>query len=232
MPLIQINNLVKNYRLGQTTVYALRKISLEINTGEFVAVWGPSGSGKTTLLNLIGAIDEPTSGYVYFNGQKISQLSDNDKSELRNTSIGFIFQNFNLIPVLSALENVMLPLQIKGLSNAEAIKRSLVRLEHVGLASFIKHRPDKLSGGQRQRVSIARALVTDPSLIIADEPTANLDSGTAMNILQLMLRLNKQENTTFIFSTHDQRLLRKMDRRFRLVDGRLSDEEPIDDSLD
>ena len=225
MPLIQMKKVTKDYRLGETIVRALNGINIEIDTGEFIAVWGPSGSGKTTLLNLIGTIDEPTSGYLSFNEQEISRLSDNEKSDLRNKSIGFIFQNFNLIPVLSALENVMLPLQIQGLSNAEAIRIAMYRLEQVGLSDFIKHRPDKLSGGQQQRVCISRALVTNPSLVIADEPTANLDSDTAMKIVELMRDLNNKEKTTFIFSTHDQRLLGEMNRLVRLVDGVIMNEE-------
>ncbi|MBC2694292.1 MAG: ABC transporter ATP-binding protein [Desulfobacteraceae bacterium] len=225
MPLIQMKKVTKDYRLGETIVHALRGITIEIDVGEFVAVWGPSGSGKTTFLNLIGAIDEPTSGYFSFNEREISGLSDDEKSDLRNKSIGFIFQNFNLIPVLTALENVMLPLQIQSLSNAEANQRSMYRLEQVGLSDFVKHRPDKLSGGQRQRVCISRALVTNPSLVIADEPTANLDSDTAMKILELMRDLNNNEKTTFIFSTHDQRLLGKMNRLVRMVDGVIINEE-------
>ena len=225
MPLIHMKKVTKDYRLGETIVRALKGINIKIDTGEFVAVWGPSGSGKTTLLNLIGAIDEPTSGYLGFNEQEISKLSDDEKSDLRNKSIGFIFQNFNLIPVLSALENVMLPLQIQGLSNAEANRIAMYRLEQVGLSDFVKHRPDKLSGGQQQRVCIARALVTNPSLVIADEPTANLDSDTAMKIVELMRDLNNKEKTTFIFSTHDQRLLNKVNRLVRLVDGMIINEE-------
>jgi putative ABC transport system ATP-binding protein len=225
MALIQMKNVTKDYRLGQTVVHALRGITLEIDEGEFVAVWGPSGSGKTTLLNLIGAIDEPTSGYLSFNGQEISRLLDNRKSELRNKSIGFVFQNFNLIPVLSALENVMIPLQIEGLLTGEAQRRSMDRLDQLGLTDFVKHRPDKLSGGQQQRVAIARALVINPSLIIADEPTGNLDSDPARKIIELMRNLNRTEGTTFIFSTHDERLLSHVDRLIRLEDGRISREE-------
>jgi len=225
MPLIHMKKVTKDYRLGETIVRALKGITIEIDVGEFIAVWGPSGSGKTTLLNLIGTIDEPTSGYLVFNEQEISKLSDDEKSDLRNKSIGFIFQNFNLIPVLSALENVMLPLQIQGLPNAEANRIAMYRLEQVGLSDFVKHRPDKLSGGQQQRVCIARALVTNPSLVIADEPTANLDSDTAMKIVELMRDLNNNEKTTFIFSTHDQRLLSKMNRLVRLVDGVIMNEE-------
>lgn len=225
MALIELKDVTKDYHLGQTVVHALRGITLHISAAEFVAVWGPSGSGKTTLLNLVGTIDEPSSGHVMFEGKDISELTDDLRSELRNRSFGFIFQTFNLIPVLSALENVMLPLQILGLSHKDALNRSMYRLEQVGLADFVKHRPDKLSGGQQQRVSIARALVTGPSLVIADEPTANLDSETAMKIVDLMRTLNNEERTTFIFSTHDERLLSQVDRLIRLVDGRVTDEE-------
>ena len=221
MALIELENVSKNYRMGQTVVSALKGITLQINPAEFAAVWGPSGSGKTTLLNLIGAIDEPSSGRVKFKGKDISELSDDRRSELRNRSFGFIFQTFNLIPVLSALENVILPLQILGISRKDALNQSMQRLEQVGLADFVKHRPDKLSGGQQQRVSIARALVTGPSLVIADEPTANLDSETAMKIVDLMRNLNNEEKTTFIFSTHDERLLNHVDRLIRLEDGQL-----------
>ncbi|MEJ2068464.1 MAG: ABC transporter ATP-binding protein, partial [Deltaproteobacteria bacterium] len=183
MALITMQNIRKDYFLGEAVVHALQGIDLDIDTGEFVAVWGPSGSGKTTLLNLIGAIDEPTEGTLEIAGREVSSLSDNQRSELRNESIGFIFQGFNLIPVLSALENVMLPLQIRGASSGEARTRALGRLKAVGLADLVHHRPFKMSGGQQQRVAIARALVTDPSLVIADEPTANLDSKTAHMIL-------------------------------------------------
>jgi len=223
--LVELAGVTKDYRLGQTIVHALKGVSLQIFPGDFMSVWGPSGSGKTTLLNIIGTIDESTSGSVFFNGNSVSKLSDDEKSGLRNKSIGFIFQGFNLIPVLSALENVMLPLQIRGDTIKEAREKSYRRLQQVGLAEFIGHRPDKLSGGQRQRVSIARALATEPSLVIADEPTANLDSATAMKILELMRSLNIEEDTTFIFSTHDQRLLDNVDRRIQLKDGLAVTEE-------
>jgi putative ABC transport system ATP-binding protein len=188
-----------------------------------VAIWGPSGSGKTTLLNLIGAIDEPSAGDLAIGGREVRSLSDNQRSELRNDTMGFIFQGFNLLPVFSALENVMLPLQIKGASSREAKTRALTRLEGVGLGEFIHHRPFKMSGGQQQRVAIARALVNDPSVVIADEPTANLDSETARRIIALMRELNDNEETTFIFSTHDQRLLDQVKRLVRLEDGRIVD---------
>jgi putative ABC transport system ATP-binding protein len=225
MALIEIDSVTKDYLLGQTLVHALKGITLEIEEGEFIAIWGASGSGKTTLLNLVGAVDEPTSGCIRFEGQALSALGDDKRAELRNRSIGFIFQGFNLIPVLSALENVMLPLQIMGLTGSEATGKAMVRLEQVGLSDYSNNRPDKLSGGQQQRVSIARALVTNPLLVIADEPTANLDSDTAMKILGLMRLLNSEERTTFIFSTHDQRLLSNVDRLVRLEDGLISNEE-------
>ena len=217
-----MKDITKDYRLGETAVHALKGIDLEIDSEEFVAVLGPSGSGKTTLLNLVGFIDRPTSGVLRFQDQEILTLSDDQQSELRNHSIGFIFQQFNLIPVLSAVENIMIPLQIMGISGAEAKTSALQRLEQVELSDFARQRPDKLSGGQRQRVAIARSLVTNPNLIIADEPTANLDSETAMKIIDLMRVLNRKEGTTFIFSTHDERLLDNVDRLIHLVDGRIA----------
>jgi len=221
MALIETVHIKKDYRLGETVVHALRGIDMSIDQGEFVAVWGPSGSGKTTLLNLIGAIDDPSEGRLLIDGQEVALLSDSKRSELRNRSIGFIFQGFNLIPVLSALENVMLPLQINGAPFSEARKKALRHLDEVGLSDFVHHRPDTMSGGQRQRVAIARALVTNPSLIIADEPTANLDSDTSRKIIGLMRDLNERVNTTFIFSTHDQRLLDNVGRLVRIEDGKI-----------
>ena len=224
MPLIELKQITRTYHIGESTVSALRGVDLSIERGEFVAVWGPSGSGKTTLLNLIGAIDDPTSGQLFFDGNEVITLSDNQKADLRNTSVGFIFQQFNLVPVLTALENVMLPLQIRGIPVKKAREEACYRLQEVELSEFMLHRPDKLSGGQQQRVAIARALVTHPSLIIADEPTANLDSKTAFKIVSLMRELNQKENTTFIFSTHDQRLLDKVYRLIHLEDGMIVEE--------
>jgi len=221
MALIETIGLKKDYRLGETVVHALRGVDMTIDKGEFVAVWGPSGSGKTTLLNLIGAIDDPSAGQLFIEGQEVALLSDNKRTELRNRSIGFIFQKFNLVPVLTALENVMLPLQIKGVSFPEAREKALHRLDEVELSDFVHHRPDKMSGGQQQRVAVARALVTDPSLVIADEPTANLDSDTSRKIIGLMRDLNEKGKTTFIFSTHDQRLLDQVERLVRLEDGKI-----------
>jgi putative ABC transport system ATP-binding protein len=223
MALIEMKNIRKDYSLGETTVHALQGIDLQIEKGEFIGIWGPSGSGKTTLLNLIGAIDEPTEGDLAIANRDVSSLSDNQRSDLRNTTIGYVFQGFNLVPVLSALENVMLPLQIKGASSKEAKEKALYRLQEVGLTEFMNNRPSKMSGGQQQRVAIARALVNGPSLVIADEPTANLDSETARMIISIMRDLNEKDAITFIFSTHDQRLLDRVKRLIRLEDGRIVD---------
>ena len=221
MKVVELVDVTKDYHLGQTTVPALRGVTLSLAAGEFAAVWGPSGSGKTTLLNLIGALDTPTAGNVHLDGRDLAALNDDERSGLRNRTIGYVFQNFNLVAVLSALENVMLPLQIGGMAAAEAKSRALACLAEVGIEQYARHRPDQLSGGQRQRVSIARALATRPRLVIADEPTANLDSDTALRIVDLMRELNRREQTTFLFSTHDQRLLDHVDRRIELADGRL-----------
>jgi putative ABC transport system ATP-binding protein len=225
MALIEMKNIKKDYVLGETVVHALRGIDLRIDKGEFAAIWGPSGSGKTTLLNLIGVIDEPSEGDIVIAGKHILSFSDNQKSALRNESIGFIFQNFSLIPVLSAIENVMLPLQIKGESFSKTREKALIRLKEVGLGELVHKRPFKMSGGQQQRVAIARALVNDPYLVIADEPTANLDSENAHAIIDIMRELNEKDGITFIFSTHDQRLLDRVAHLLHLEDGRIADEE-------
>jgi putative ABC transport system ATP-binding protein len=222
MSILEFNKVKKEYRLGETTVRALRGVDLTVGKGEFVAVLGASGSGKTTLLNLAGAIDEPTEGEVRVNGQAISGMADNARAELRNRTIGYIFQNFNLVSVLTALENVMLSLQIRGGRTADIRSEASQRLDDVGLADFMRHRPDKLSGGQRQRVAIARALVTNPLLVLADEPTANLDHETAQSIIDLMKELNEKEGVTFLFSTHDQRLINEVKRVVRIDDGKIT----------
>lgn len=221
MPLIQMEGVGKNYALGETIVHALRQVDLLIKKAEFVSIYGPSGSGKTTLLNLIGTLDKITSGRILFDGQDLEELTDNRLTEIRNKKIGFVFQRFNLIPVLSALENVMLPLQLRGEFFISARKKALTCLAEVDLEKFVHHRPDKMSGGQQQRVAIARALVTEPSLIIADEPTANVDTKTSRRLIDLMRDLNVKNKTTFIFSTHDQRLLDSVDRMIKLEDGEI-----------
>jgi putative ABC transport system ATP-binding protein len=221
MNILEFKNVRKDYRLGETVVHALRGVDLSIGKGEFIAVLGASGSGKTTLLNLAGAIDDPTDGEVSIDGRDISRLTDNQKAELRNGTIGYIFQTFNLVSVLTALENVMLSLQIRGGRFSDIRKEAADRLDEVGLADYLRHRPDKLSGGQRQRVAIARALVTRPMLILADEPTANLDHETAQSIIDLMKELNEREKATFVFSTHDQRLIDRVKRVVRIDDGKI-----------
>lgn len=227
MKVVETRNLKKTYHFGDTEVSALGGVDFDIEQREFVAVWGPSGSGKTTLCNLIGLIDEPTAGEVFVNGEGAAGLSDAKRSELRNSSIGFVFQNFNLVPVLTALENVMLPLQIYGATRSEARKKAEELLNEVDLGERMGHRPQKMSGGQQQRVAIARALVTDPVLVIADEPTANLDTQNANLIIDLMRRINRDRNAAFVFSTHDDRLLDRVDRRVHLQDGRIIEDERL-----
>jgi putative ABC transport system ATP-binding protein len=213
-------DVTKTYELGRTRVPALRGVSLEVEPGEFMAVAGPSGSGKSTLLNLMGCLDHPTSGTVFVEGQDLQRLDDDALSDLRARKIGFIFQTFNLIPVLSALENVEFPLLFRG-GNHGGRARAQRALEEVGLQDFGRHRPDELSGGQRQRVAVARALATDPVIVLADEPTANLDSATGEAIIDLMLEINRRDGTTFIFSTHDPKVMQHARRVVRLHDGRL-----------
>ena len=226
-PLIKLCELTKTYSLGERSITALRSLNVQICAGEFVAVWGPSGSGKSTLCNLIGLLDVPSSGTVHFGGRDVTTLSDNCRSEMRNTSIGFIFQSFNLIPVLSALENVMLPLQIRKETSAAAKRCAYEWLGEVGLADYASHRPAKLSGGQQQRVAIARALVADPALVVADEPTANLDSENALKIIELMRQINDRKGTTFVFSTHDQRLLECVERQILMCDGEITEDKSL-----
>ncbi len=224
MKVAEARNLKKTYHFGDTEVHALKSVSLEIEEREFVAVWGPSGSGKSTLCNLLGLLDSPTSGDVLVAGQAGVGLDDGARSTLRNRSIGFVFQSFNLVPVLTALENVMLPLQIRGVHRAEAAIRAEKLLAEVELPDRMHHRPQKMSGGQQQRVAIARALVTDPVLVIADEPTANLDTRNANLIIDLMRRINEERGAAFLFSTHDDRLLDRVDRRIQLRDGEIAED--------
>jgi putative ABC transport system ATP-binding protein len=221
--IVSIQQATKDYRLGKVIVPALRGVSLEIAQGEFLAIAGPSGSGKTTLLNLIGCVDTPTSGVVEVAGSNTAKLGERALTRLRLNTIGFIFQSFNLVGVLDVFRNVELPLLLQGkLSGAERKERVVGLLERVGLREHAHHRPNELSGGQRQRVAIARALVTRPSLVLADEPTANLDSVTGQNILDLMKELNRTEKTTFVFSTHDARVMAHASSLVRLADGKLA----------
>jgi putative ABC transport system ATP-binding protein len=217
---VAVKDLTKTYRLGMQTVTALAEVSLTVHAGEFMAVAGPSGSGKTTLLNLIGCLDTPTSGEIAIDGEPVGRLSATRRADLRARKLGFIFQTFNLIPVLTAWENVEYPLLIhrRGGELGPRVQRAL---EQVGLGERARHRPPELSGGQQQRVAIARALVTEPALVLADEPTANLDSATGREIVDLMRRLNRERGTTFVFSTHDPRIMAAADRVVQISDGRV-----------
>ena len=220
MNIIEIKNLKKDYALGTTTVHALRGIDLAIEKGTLMSIIGPSGSGKTTLLNVIGCIDHATVGSVTIGGSEITTLKDREITDIRLHKIGFIFQTFNLIPVLSAIENVEFPLLlIKKHSRTEVRKRAEKLMDEVGLKSLLKNRPAELSGGQRQRVAIARALVTNPDIVLADEPTANLDSVTGSQILDLMNEMNRIEQTTFIFSTHDHNVLKHAREVVKIIYG-------------
>jgi putative ABC transport system ATP-binding protein len=222
MNVVRIDHVSKDYLLGDQVVRALNDISLSVESGVFLVIAGPSGSGKTTLLNLIGCIDRPTSGHVYIDDQDVGGLTANQLADLRLRSIGFIFQTFNLLPVLSAAENVEYPL-LQRPEFGPIERRQLVEhfLDVVGLADRMQNRPNQLSGGQRQRVAIARALAGSPRIILADEPTANLDKRTGIGILKLMKRLNEVMKTTFIFSSHDRRVIDSADRLVQVDDGRI-----------
>lgn len=220
--IVKIENVNKSYQLGQTTVQALHGINLGVKRGEFTALVGASGSGKSTLLNMIGCIDDPDSGSIRFDGIEVTTLDDDAKSRLRNHKIGFIFQAFNLIPVLTVYENIELPLMINAnISVHERRDRIVQAVTDVGLESFLNHLPDQLSGGQRQRVAIARALAGKPDLVLADEPTANLDSTNSHKIIDLMLELNARRKVTFLFSTHDEKLMNRVSRIVHIQDGEI-----------
>lgn len=222
MPIVRVENVSKRYRLGDQDVQALSDISLAIEPGVFLAIAGPSGSGKSTLLNIIGCIDTPSSGKVIINGHDVSGQTPDQLADVRARTLGFIFQTFNLLPVLSAEENVEYPLlQLPELSKAERRERVKHYLAMVGLTKYADHRPNQLSGGQRQRVAIARALATHSKMVLADEPTANLDSKTGESILRLMKDINRKYGTTFVFSTHDRKVMNMADRLVRIADGQI-----------
>jgi putative ABC transport system ATP-binding protein len=230
--IVSVKQVHKNYTLGTFVVPALRGVSLDVEEGEFLAIAGPSGSGKTTLLNLIGCVDTPTEGTVAVAGNPTGSMSERQLTRLRLHTIGFIFQSFNLVSVLSVLQNIELPLLLQRSAGAkERRQRVHALLERVGIAEYANHRPSELSGGQRQRVAIARALVTRPQLVLADEPTANLDSVTGTNILNLMKELNRTEKTTFIFSTHDARVWAYASSVVRLADGQLIDRVSAEEAV-
>ncbi|MEE4116291.1 MAG: ABC transporter ATP-binding protein [Marinilabiliaceae bacterium] len=223
---IEIKNIVKNYQVGTVIVRALRDISLNIDRNEYVALMGPSGSGKSTLMNLLGCLDTPTRGEYVLNGTDVSKLEDNQLAEIRNKEIGFIFQTFNLLPRYTALENVMLPLIYAGVHKSERERIATDMLDRVGLLDRMTHKPNELSGGQRQRVAIARAMVNRPSIILADEPTGNLDSKTSLDIMKL-LRVIHNEGNTVILVTHEEDIALQAKRVVRLLDGEISSDTII-----
>jgi putative ABC transport system ATP-binding protein len=223
MEVAKVENVTRVYTVGKIETQALRGVSLTIESGEFAALVGPSGSGKTTLLQLLGCLDQPTSGRVFIDGRDVSQLSRNERADIRRDKLGFVFQFFALIPTLTAYENVELPLLLGGNGTSDRAARVDELLGSVGLADRAHHRPDQLSGGEQQRVAVARALATNPSLILADEPTANLDTANGEAVMQTMARLNQETGVTFVFATHDPRVIKFARRVITLRDGQVVD---------
>jgi putative ABC transport system ATP-binding protein len=219
MEVTKVTNATRVFKIGEVETKALRGVNLSINDGEFTALVGPSGSGKTTLLQLIGLLDKPTTGNVFINGKDVTGLNRNQRADLRKNAIGFVFQFFALIPTLTAYENVEMPLLLNGTKPAERKKRVNEMLEAVGLSDRAHHRPDQLSGGQQQRVAVARALATNPKIILADEPTANLDTENGKQVMEIMQKLNKETGVTFVFATHDPRVINYARRVVTLRDG-------------
>ncbi|NOY06083.1 MAG: ABC transporter ATP-binding protein [Chlorobi bacterium] len=224
--LIHIENITKVYEMGMEKVHALRGISIDIHKNEYVAIMGPSGSGKSTLMNILGCLDTPTSGLYLFNGTNVGEMDDNELAEIRNKEIGFVFQTFNLLPRSTSLHNVELPLIYAGVSAAERRRKAQKAMESVGLGDRMTHKPNQLSGGQRQRVAIARALVNHPSIILADEPTGNLDSKTGEEIMQLFSELH-DEGHTIILVTHEEYIAEHAHRIIRLFDGGIASDENV-----
>ena len=222
MSVIQLQDVTRVYRIGEVETHALRGVTLEVEEGEFTALVGPSGSGKTTMLQLIGCLDKPTTGKVYINGRDVTQFNANKRADLRRGTIGFVFQYFALIPGLTAYENIELPLLLTGEKAKARRERVNELLEAVGLGERAKHRPDQMSGGEQQRVAVARALATHPVLVLADEPTANLDSNNGRQVMEIMQRLNQETGTTFIFATHDPRVFEFARRTIGMEDGRIA----------
>ena len=227
-PVVELNEVTKVYQQGDQQVDALRGITLTVRSGEFAALSGPSGSGKTTALNLIGALDSPTSGTVRLEGADLATLNRKELSHLRRDRIGFVFQAYNLLPVLSAYENAEIVMAVQGVAESERRERVMELLARVGLEGMEHRRPSELSGGQQQRVAIARAIAAEPAVVLADEPTANVDSATAESLLEMMETLNRENGVTFLFSTHDPRVMARARRLIRLVDGRIDTDEVRD----
>lgn len=225
MPIVKTENLSKVYNPDTVPVHALRDVNISIEEGEFTSIVGPSGSGKTTLLNMIGGLDKPTSGHVYVNGTDITQMKDSKRIDFRLHNIGFVFQHYNLIPVFTARENVSFIMLLQKRDKQEMQRRTDELLEMVGLGDRKDARPKEMSGGQQQRVAVARALASQPKFILADEPTANLDTEAAMNLLDIMARMNKEQKVTFVFSTHDQRVIDRARRVISMVDGAIDSDE-------
>ncbi len=225
MEVTKIENVTRTYKIGEVETHALRGVSLDIQPGEFTTLVGPSGSGKTTLLQMIGCLDQPTSGSVWVNGKDVTRLNRDQRADMRRSNIGFVFQFFALIPTLSAYENIEMPLLLNGHSPAERHERVMELLTAVELTDRANNRPDQLSGGQQQRVAVARALAPNPALILADEPTANLDSKNGEQVMEIMKRLNKETGVTFVFATHDARVIKYAKRVVTLRDGLIVDKE-------
>jgi putative ABC transport system ATP-binding protein len=229
LPVIEIHKIVRNFKLGADIIQVLHEVDLTIQRGEYVALMGPSGSGKSTLMNILGCLDTPTSGEYFLNGRNVARLSDNELAEIRNKEIGFIFQTFNLLPRSTALDNVILPLIYSGIKKQERQSKAMSVLKEVGLADRVMHKPNELSGGQRQRVAIARALVNSPSILLADEPTGNLDSKTSTEIMGLLHEIHQQGNTIIIV-THEEEIAMHAHRIIRLRDGMIESDQ-INDTI-
>lgn len=223
-PVIALDDVWKIYRMGEVEVPALRGMTLKVYPCEFAAIMGPSGSGKSTLMNMVGCLDVPTKGTVYLENQNISDLTESDLAQIRGRKIGFIFQQFNLMPSLSALENIMLPMTFQGIASVEREERAIKLLKEVDLEDRMHHRPNELSGGQQQRVAIARALANDPDVVLADEPTGNLDTQTGDEVMEMLSKLCKEENKTIVMVTHDSDLLSYADRAIMIRDGKVEKE--------
>ncbi len=220
---VRLDNVVKTYSMGESEVHALRGISFEIAQGEFLSIMGPSGSGKSTCMNMIGCLDRPTSGIVEINGKETAKMTEKELAVLRNQTVGFVFQQYHLIPSMNVLENVMLPLKYQKVEKSERVERAKKALEAVGLGDRLKHRPHELSGGQKQRVAIARAMITEPKILLADEPTGALDSSTGKQVMELFKTINREKGTTVIIVTHDPGIGASTERCIKILDGQVTE---------